>query len=214
MVDIAQIKMIDLVPSSIKDDPAIQAAAAVLDTELRKVTAAIPTTLLLPRLDELAEDIVDSLAWQFHVDFYEPGISLSQKRKLVKNAIEAHRRKGTPHAVEEVVTAILDDAVVQEWFEYGGIPYHFRVIKINGQVTAEMYPKLKKAIDIVKNTRSWLEGVSLYREMDGTVYIGGACSSLKTVTILPAAFRAPHISGTTYQGGTVYNRKGVEIKHA
>jgi phage tail P2-like protein len=214
MVDIAQIRLIDLVPPSIKDDPAIQTAAVVLDTELRKITAAIPTTLLLPRLDELTEDIVDSLAWQFHVDFYEPGISLAQKRKLVKNAIETHRRKGTPHAVEEVVTAILEDAVVQEWFEYGGEPYHFRVIKINGQVTAEMYPKLKKAIDTVKNTRSWLEGVSLYREMIGTVYVGGACSSLKTVTILSAAFRAPRVAGTTYRGGTVYNLKGVEIKHA
>lgn len=38
----------------------------------------------------------------------------------LKAAIAAHRRKGTPHAVEQVVKAILNDAVVQEWFEYGG----------------------------------------------------------------------------------------------
>lgn len=214
MADITQVKLIDLVPSSIRDDPNIQAAASAIDAELQKVTAAIPDTLLLSRIEELPEDIVDSLAWQFHVDFYEPGISLDQKRRLVKTAIASHRKKGTPSAVEEVVSAILEGAVVEEWFEYGGEPYFFRVIKINGQVTPEMYPRLKRAVDDVKNTRSWLESVSLYREMSGTVYVGGACSSMRTVTILPATFRPPNVAATTYIGGTIYKLKGVEIKHA
>ncbi|MDD4599612.1 hypothetical protein SDC9_04130 [bioreactor metagenome] len=211
MVDISAIRLIDLVPPSIRDDPEVQAAVAALESELQAVTAAIPIVLLISRIDELAEDVIDALAWQWHVDFYEPGISLAQKRSLVKTSIAQHRRKGTPWAVEQVVKAILNDAVVQEWFDYGGEPYYFRVIKINGQVTAEMYPRLKKAIDTVKNTRSWLEGLSLHREMFGTVYTGGAVSSMRTVEIMPAAFRAPKITGTVYTAGAIYQFKGVEI---
>jgi phage tail P2-like protein len=214
MVDISAIRLIDLVPPSIRDDPEVQAASAALEGELQAVTAAIPTVLLIPRIDELPEDVIDALAWQWHVDFYEPGISLEQKRTLVKTSIAQHRRKGTPWAVEQVVKAILDDAVVQEWWEYGGDPYYFRVIKINGQITAEMYPQLKRAVDTVKNTRSWLEGVSLFRETFGTIYSGGVCGSVRTVHIVPAAFRAVSVAGTVRTGSAIYLRKGVNIQHA
>jgi phage tail P2-like protein len=215
MADISGINLIDLVPSSIRNDPQVQAATAAINTELQKVTAAIPMVLLMSRIDELAEDVIDLLAWQFHVDFYEPGITLTQKRKLVKTAINEHRRKGTPYAVEQVVKAILDEGIVQEWWEYGGEPYYFRVVKINGQMPdAAIYARLKKAIDTVKNTRSWLGGVALYREMSGKIYVGGVVSSMRTVEIMPAAFRGPNMSGKIYVGGVIYILKGVEIQHA
>lgn len=212
MVDMTTIRLIDLVPPSIRDDPEVQAAAAVLEGELQVITASIPTVLLISRIDELAEDVIDALAWQWHVDFYEPGISLAQKRTLVKTSIAQHRRKGTPWAVEQVVKAILNEGIVQEWFEYGGEPYYFRVIKIDGQMPdAAIYDRLKKAIDTVKNTRSWLEGVALYRESSGTVYVGGSVGSMRTVEIMPAAFRGPNITGKVYTGGAIYQFKGVEI---
>ena len=215
MANIEETKLIDLVPSSIRDDEQIKAAAEALQGELDSVTAAIPTTLLISRIDELAEDVIDLLAWQWHVDFYEQGISLDQKRALVKTSIAQHRKKGTPWAVERVVNIILNEGIVQEWYEYGGEPYYFRVIKINGQMPdAEIYDRLKRAIDTVKNRRSWLEGIALYRETSGTVYIGGAVGSMKTVEIMPAAYRSPNISGITYIGGAVYMMKGVEIQHA
>lgn len=215
MVDISSIRLIDLIPPSIRDDPEIQAAAGALEGELQAVTAAIPTVMLISRIDELAEDVIDLLAWQWHVDFYEPGMSLGQKRALVKTSIAQHRKKGTPWAVEEVVKVILQGALVQEWFEYGGEPYFFRVVKINGQIPdAATYDRLKKAIDTVKNTRSWLEGVALYRETAGTVYTGGVVASGRSVEILPATFRGPSLFGTIRVGGATYQFKGVEIKHA
>lgn len=211
MADITEIRLIDLVPPSIRDDPTIQAAAAAIDAELQKVTAAIPTTLLMARIDELPEDVIDCLAWQFHVDFYEPGISLDQKRRLVKTAIASHRKKGTPYAVEEVVTAILEGAIVQEWFDYGGEPYYFRVIKINGQVAAEMYPKLKKAVEMVKNTRSWLEGVSLSRTVDSSVYFGVCQGVHKIIDIFPSAFTMPDITNGQYYAQMMQVHKKVYI---
>ncbi|MCM0759618.1 phage tail protein I [Sporomusa sphaeroides DSM 2875] len=215
MVNISAIRLIDLVPPSIKDDPEVQAAAAALEGELQAVTAAIPTVLLISRIDELAEDVIDLLAWQWHVDFYEPGISLAQKRTLVKTSIAQHRRKGTPWAVEQVVKAILNEGIVQEWFEYGGEPYYFRVIKIDGQMPdAAIYTRLKKAIDTVKNTRSWLEGVALYRETAGTVYVGVAVGSCRRIEIMPATFRGASIAGRVYAGGVTYQFKGVGIQHA
>lgn len=79
---------------------------------------------------------------------------------------------------------------------------------------AAIYARLKKAIDTVKNTRSWLEGVSLHRETSGTVYAGGAVGSCRRVEIMPAVFRGPLITSTVFACGVIYQFKGVEIQHA
>lgn len=84
------------------------------------------------------------------------------------------------------------------------------MIKINGQVTAEMYPRLKKAIETVKNTRSWLEGVSLSRAMAGTVFFAGVTSVHKRIDVFPmSSFKMPDVSGTSYFGGTVSVHKKI-----
>ncbi len=213
MADISKVALLDLVPVSIRGDPQVQAAAAALDQELKAVTAVIPATLLISRIDELPESVLDLLAWQFHVDFYEPdGMTLDRKRALVKQSIAWHRRKGTPSVVEEVVQTILDKAVVQEWPDYGGQPYYFRVIKIGGQMLdAGMYVRLKKAIETVKNTRSWLEGVSLSRTVDSIVHLGVMQSQHTKIDIYPSAFRMSDIMATSYYGAMAHVHKKVSI---
>ncbi|HWR07741.1 phage tail protein I [Sporomusa sp.] len=213
MADISKVALLDLVPVSIRGDPQVQAAAAALDQELKAVTAAIPSTLLISRIDELPESVLDLLAWQFHVDFYEPAsLDLAKKRVLVKQSIAWHRRKGTPSVVEEMVQAILDNAIVEEWPEYGGDPYYFRVVKIGGElVDTEAYVLLKKAIDTVKNTRSWLEGISLLRQIDSRIYFGVLQSTHTKVDIFPSAFRMPDISSSLYCGGLIHVHKSEVI---
>lgn len=209
---IYDVNWLDVIPPSISGDPQVQAISSAVSPQLQEVSETIKECIILARIDELPETVIDLLAWQYHVDFYEPELTLEQKRALVKTSIDAHRHKGTPYAVELVVKAILNEGIVQEWFEYGGQPYFFRVVKIDGQMPdANIYARLKKAIDTVKNTRSWLEGISLHREMSGSVYAGAAVRSMRTVEIMPAAFRGPNITGRVYAGGVTYQFKGVEI---
>lgn len=209
--DIYSVNWLDLIPPSIVHDPQVQAISAAVTPQLREVSQSIRECIILARLDELQEEVVDLLAWQYHVDFYDSDLSIHQKRNLVRTSIDAHRHKGTPYAVELVVKAILDDAIVQEWFEYGGEPYFFRVIKINGQITADMYPRLKKAVDTVKNTRSWLEGVSLSRSVTSNLYLGVAQSVHTKVEIRPVAFHMPNINSKKYFGGAASIHKKVNI---
>lgn len=209
--DIKQIKLIDLIPSSIANDEQVKAAAQALDLELQAVTAVIKETMLLSRLDELPETVIDLLAWQWHVDFWDEELTLVQKRKLVKNSIAWHRRKGTPSAVEEVVSTILGGAIVQEWFEYGGEPYYFRVIKIDGQVTEEMYPKLKRAIDAVKNVRSWIESVSLSRKVNSDIFYGVMQSTHSKVDIYPIVFKMPDIAAAHTYGAMTQTHKKITL---
>ncbi|WP_319403137.1 phage tail protein I [uncultured Anaeromusa sp.] len=177
MADIQSIRLVDLLPPSIRGDPQVQAAAAALDGELAKVTSLIQETFLLARIDELSEPVLDLLAWQLHVDFYEPvGFSIEKKRALVKQSIAWHRKKGTPWAVEQVLSAAFAHSEVKEWFEYNGSPYRFKVMTIDSLPDDAAYQNLVKAINTVKNTRSWLDGIEIKRDI--TVGDGSGGKSL------------------------------------
>ena len=130
MSNLSEQKLITIVPSSISGDKTIRNISAATDPGLRKISRDTLLLLLLPRLDELPEKIVDALAWQYHVDFYDDAATLEKKRALVKQSIKWHRRKGTPSVVEEVCTAIFKSAKIEENWEYGGEPYHFKVVMI------------------------------------------------------------------------------------
>jgi len=198
---IFDVTWLDVVSLILNGDSQVKALSAAVSPQLQAVSSAIAECILLARLDELDEDVVDLLAWQYHVDFYDAELTIAQKRKLVQTSIDMHRHKGTPYAVKQVVSTILDNAVVQEWFDYGGEPYYFRVVKIGGEmINADTYVRLKKAIDTVKNTRSWLEGVSLSRTINSTIYFGIAQSLHRKVGIYPAAFKMVDVQQVQYLG--------------
>lgn len=158
--DIESVSLLDILPNSILTDPQIAAAAKALDTELQAVTNATIETLHLPRFDELPETVVDLLAWQWHVDFYEPiDMDIDTKRRLVKESIAWHRMKGTPAAIEAVASVAFDTTTVKEWYEYGGKPYYFKIVTEDVTTDKDTLNSLRRAVDSVKNVRSWLEEI-------------------------------------------------------
>ena len=72
MKTLQEVKIEDLLPSSLLRDSNVRDIAKSLDPELKLVTLRANEALILPRIDELDERIIDLLAWQYHVDFYQP----------------------------------------------------------------------------------------------------------------------------------------------
>jgi len=173
MIDIEQIKLIDLIPPNLQSDDKVRAAAEALDAELKKVTQLIPATALLHMIDTLPERWVDELAWQWHVDFYDPTLDLKIRRELVKNSFRWHKRKGTPSAVTELIATVFGSGDVVEWYEYGGQPGYFRVVTSDPAATTERAQQFLDAINSVKNARSWLESIQITTEATMPLYFGG-----------------------------------------
>ena len=155
-------RLVDILPDSVLLDPKLRASAQAIDTELAKLSLATRDVLHLPRLDELSGAILDHLAEQFHVDFYEPlYLSDEEKRNLIRTSIAWHRIKGTAGAVEQIANMVFRDAEVEEWYEYGGEPYRFK-IKTNGyKETPDGFATFLRMIDTAKNVRSWLDDITL-----------------------------------------------------
>ena len=202
-----------IVPQSIGSDENVKAICDAIDVKLRELSMAATSVLILPRLNELPEEIVDELAWQYHVDFYDYSASIDKKRSLVRQAIAWHKRKGTPAAVEEVCSAAFKTAKVFENWEYGGKPYHFQVRLIEEGIPNQIViDNLVRAVNDTKNTRSWLDGLSFYREILGTIYLGAIVCPHKTVHIYPSKFKMNDLQNYQYYGGVNYWSRKVEFE--
>ncbi|MDR3164987.1 MAG: phage tail protein I [Synergistaceae bacterium] len=127
--DIYGLSLRDVIPSSIAGDPQIQAMIDALDPELQGVSSETREALIYSRIDELPENVIDLLAWQWHVDFYEPELlPVEMKRSLVKNSIPRHSKKGTLWAVKQILRDLGLEPTVREWFEINGAePYTFAI---------------------------------------------------------------------------------------
>lgn len=173
-----------ILPYSINRDETVKNAAAAVNAALVATDRSIINVLILSRINELPAEVVDALAWQFHVDTYDTGMDIAQKRQLVENAIRDHKYKGTPWAVKSVVKVILGYAEVEEWWQYDGSPYHFRV---NGSAGPVVYgaqlEKLVDAINRAKNVRSWLDGIYFKRTIPVEKTVGIGMYNFKKITI-------------------------------
>ena len=162
-MDLNNISILKILPPNLADDRNIKMMAEAFDEVLRGTIAKIPEISIIPNLvlNKLVDEtLIDLLAWQFHVDFYSPDLPTDVKIGLVQKSLDWHTRKGTPSTVEEIVTQIFSEAKIEEWYEYGGLPYQFRITVGDYLPDEETVRKIVRAINSVKNTRSFLDIVT------------------------------------------------------
>lgn len=229
----------DRLPESLDRDN-LRDVAQVIDEKLHELDALNELVCLYPRIDKLSSNLIDALAIQFHVDFYDTSLSLEKRRALVKNSIKWHMRKGTKGAVQELVQTVFESGAVSEWFEYGGEAYRFKIdILTAPEITQENLDLIVKVVNTVKNVRSWLDGIGFKRKSIGKIHIRAAPMVFKSYHVGPARVHdtaitgyhhtavSPHIYksyhvgpvviqdtaivGHTYTGGGVYIHKDYKI---
>lgn len=174
-------KVAEHLPSSIDAEPIIS-LAQVADVELGKINTDL--LLIYPAIDSLNEQLIDYLAVQMHVDEYDDTENLDVKRQQVKQSFLLHRLKGTKYAVQKAVSTVYQSAKVEEWPEYSGEPYHFRVTGITAPMNeTKTINKLVRLINAYKNTRSWLDYVQFNRLYRQTFLFGGNVNLVRKTTI-------------------------------
>ena len=120
----------DIIPSSIAGDKNVKAIITATDPEIQEVSRNIREAFIVSRINELPENVIDLLAWQWHVDFYEPELPIETKRELVLDSIKWHRKKGTKAAIRSALEKLGFVPTIKEWFEpelEGTEPHSFSV---------------------------------------------------------------------------------------
>lgn len=131
MIDIQNLQLKDLLPSSLKSDPSIVAICEAAQEQFNQITAALMSVLFIPNIQNQPEEVLQHLAWGRNLEA-EEGWELSdseeQKIELILNAYEIQRYKGTRFAIIRSLELLGINAEFQKWTEYGGDPYHFKII--------------------------------------------------------------------------------------
>lgn len=151
-------------PQVLRNDEGMAALAAAIAETLSGRVGEIENLRVYSRIDELPEDLLDILAYDFKVDWWDGDYTLEEKRKTLRDSWRVHRMLGTKAAVETAISAIYPETKVTEWWEYGGEPYHFklRLDATYENVDQEKHWRVMEKVEYYKNLRSVLDEIEYY----------------------------------------------------
>ena len=164
-------------PEVLKNDERMLALGTAMAGQLAALFEQSAMATIYANIDTLPEEVLDMLATDFKVDWWSYDYTLEEKRRTLKNSWFVHKRLGTAGAVERALSAIYEGSEVIEWFEYGGEPYHFKLLIPVDQTTLDptKHSTVLRLITYYKNLRSVLDDVEYYgSECSGTLYVAAA----------------------------------------
>lgn len=85
---------LQLLPYSLKKDPVVVAMYEAVSIQLHEAYEDAHALADVKKVDQLPESMLDLIAYEKHVDFYDNHLTIVQKRELIKSSISWHRKKG------------------------------------------------------------------------------------------------------------------------
>lgn len=158
--------LVAALPVALQKDPSAVALAETMAELLAQRPKEIEQLRIYPAIDQLDEQLLDILAYDFKVDWWDANYSLEEKRRTLKDSWRVHKMLGTKAAVETAISAIYPGTKVLEWFEYGGEPYHFRLdINItNDSIDSDKQRRVLERLNFYKSLRSHNDGITYFIE--------------------------------------------------
>ncbi len=171
MIDYYDGQITDLLPSSYTEEASVQALSLALREGTRLLYRYCQNVYLYCSIDTMSDTMLDYLAKELRTQYYSDEFDIELKRSLVRNTIMWYMHAGTPAAVEELVSIVFGDGDVQEWWEFDGEPYWFRIFT-DTTLDESNIAYFSEMVKRVKNTRSHLDAIGAHREVELTFYAG------------------------------------------
>ena len=175
-----------IVPPALTQDPAMMARAAADAEAMAARLAEIDQVRIISNIDGLDETVLDILARDFKVDWWDPEYSIEEKRRTLKGSWRVHKTLGTKAAVETAISAVYPETTVEEWFEYGGEPYGFKIhLNLTGTLWSDERPRrILERVEYYKSLRSHLDGMEYERRAaPAELHVGGAYGCVITLPV-------------------------------
>lgn len=170
-------------PEVLRADPVALALATAIAAEIEEAVCKTSLASIYARIDELDEPLLDILAKDFKVDWWRADAPIEEKRYTLKTSWYIHKHLGTKAAVETAIRDFIGSGVVEEWYEYGGKPHHYRIKDGNNTAIAENYSQFLSVLRAVSRGSSVLDHITALLEYSQTIYVGMCLRVHKTVEI-------------------------------
>ena len=159
MSELTREAIMRIMPEVLTHDEHMHDLAELVAEAFERIWAKVNLPMIYPRIDELPEDLLDILAKDFKVDWYDYDLGIEAKRALIKDNFFVHKHLGTVAAVKRALSDVWPNSTITEWFEYGGDPYYFRaVMEATQQRAPIVIDDLARAVELYKSCRSHLDG--------------------------------------------------------
>ena len=146
------------VPKFILADKNGYALAKAIEAGLRKMNQIVQDGIdCVIDTSTMPEWRLDELAWEYNL-LYDYTADVETKRKWIEKARWYAGMYGTKAGINAYLAAAFDSSRIDEWFEYGGDPFHFRV-QVTGEYTPESNAWAIESVNRIKSLRSVLDEI-------------------------------------------------------
>lgn len=159
MIKLKESQIAQILPEHLAEKASVKALSFALFRAVEKLVGYCERVGVFSVIDSMSDEILDLLALELNTQYYDTSLPTESKRKLIKNTFVWYIGAGTPQAVEELVAAVFGEGKVEEWFEYGGEPYCFRVNLKNVEVSHGQNAQFRKMLSKVKRLGAHLDAI-------------------------------------------------------
>lgn len=156
---LSDIEFIKLLPQFMQNDSAVRGLSAGIDSIIPQLATELEKLATWDSIEKLTEAELDELAWELNILWYDKGASIDIKRSLILDSDKVYKKLGTKWAVENVITTYFGEGYIEEWFQYGGDPGHFRVYSTNPTLNDSKFTEFLNLLNKVKRATAKLDGV-------------------------------------------------------
>lgn len=181
MTKIQDASLYEILPFNVKSENIeVQAFSYAVQQAISMLCKFSDSVRVMTIIDDMPESVIDNLAVELNLPCFHVESSLDVKRALVKDAFIWYNTAGTAYAIRRYFSTISQDTDIQEWFEYGGAPYHFRIIATVPEeqtIDTTLFNDIIIQIERLKNARSVLDEILVvkkYNEVDSSITIEAA----------------------------------------
>lgn len=161
MIRFENSNIVHIVPDNLKND-SVNAIGYAISNQVKKTMEYADSTAVVANIDGVKnEKLLDLLAIEMKVPYYNENFHFETKKEVIKKAILLQNKAGTDYAIESLIDSILGSGRVIPWYEYGGVPGYFKVESENQGVGVDLQEELLTMINDVKKKSAWLDSVEI-----------------------------------------------------
>ncbi len=135
-----------------------KAMGYAVDRQMKKLMRFVRKVSVWSDLDHVESKYYDFLAASLRAPYYSSEYDDGVRLEILKKTLQTYMFSGTVLAEEELLKKIFLDAKFVPWYQYGGEPFHFKIVTPT-EPSEEMIQKFLTILQRVKAQRSVLDGI-------------------------------------------------------
>jgi phage tail P2-like protein len=212
MIKLNEAKITDALPRIVSAQPWVQALSAALFYQTGQLLDFAEQSQIYTNIDAAPEKVLDALAVQLKVEWYDSSAALDVKRTYIKTALSVQKHAGTAYAMRETIQTVLPHTELVEWFNAEGDapPGTFDLITTDC-LTPEIAAWVPNMLAYTKNARSHLRRLTVRSTAPRGSYLAVVMRCTKRVQIANTLSGSGKARGTVYSGVTMHCTRRMQI---